>query len=132
MHFTITPSSRHPIYAQLVQNVREAVANGGLKPGDRLPPVRELAQQLVVNPNTIAKAYAHLERDGVVNTKRGAGTFVAEVSTALSLKARRKLLLAQADRLLTEAVHLGFSRQEVQRLLADRATRFSFPTAKAT
>ena len=127
MQFSITPSSQQPIYAQIVQRVREAIANGSVAPGERLPTVRELAQRLVVNPNTIAKAYAQLEREGVVYTKKGAGTFVAEVGSVLSGKERRKLLIAQVDRMLTESVHLGFSRQAVERLVADRMKRFSLP-----
>jgi len=127
MQFSITPSSREPIYAQIMHRVREAIANGELKPGDRLPPVRELAEQLVVNPNTIAKAYSTLEREAIVYTKRGAGTFVAEVGSDLAQVEKRDRLTRQVDRLLTEAIHLGFARQDVERLVGERAKRFSFP-----
>lgn len=126
MQFSITPSSREPIYAQIMHRAREAIANGELKPGDRLPPVRELAERLLVNPNTIAKAYSTLEREAIVYTKRGAGTFVAEVGSDLAQAEKRDRLTRQVDRLLTEAIHLGFAREDVERLVGERAKRFSF------
>jgi len=82
---------------------------------------------LVVNPNTIAKAYSTLEREAIVYTKRGAGTFVAEVGSDLAQVEKRDRLTRQVDRLLTEAIHLGFARQDVERLVGERAKRFSFP-----
>lgn len=127
MDFQIDSASRAPIYRQLIGQIREAVARGRLTPDERLPSVRELSRRLVVNPNTIARAYTELEREGVLNTRPGLGVFVAQPTTDLTKRARRERLLTLVDELLTEAVHLGFSADELQGLLADRTNRFQFP-----
>jgi GntR family transcriptional regulator len=71
-------SSGAPIYAQIVAQVESAVARGELRPGDKIPPVRKLAEELVVNPNTVAKAYRQMEQMGLVETRKGAGTFILD------------------------------------------------------
>ena len=113
MEFQCDPTSRVPIYRQLMDQVRQAVARGRLRPGTRLPSVRALSRELVVNPNTVARAYTELEREGVLNTRQGLGVFVAEPQADLSAAARRERLAEALDRFLTEAVHLGFSADEV-------------------
>ena len=72
----ISPGSKEPIYAQIYEQISQAVAKGDLNPGEKLPPVRVLAAELVINPNTVARAYTQLEQAGLVGTKTGAGTFV--------------------------------------------------------
>jgi len=124
MEFRIEPSSRVPIYRQLAQQVREAIARGKLQPEERLPSVRELSRLLVVNPNTVARVYTELERAGVLATRPGLGVFVAQPKDELTRKARRDRLTALADQLLTEAVHLGFSADDVSALVAARASQF--------
>ena len=109
MEFQCDPTSRVPIYRQLMDQIRQAVARGRLRPGSRLPSVRVLSRELVVNPNTVARAYTELEREGVLNTRQGLGVFVAEPQADLSAAARRERLAEALDRFLTEAVHLGFS-----------------------
>jgi len=126
MQFQCEATARTPIYRQLIEQVREGVARGKLQPGERLPSVRQLSKELVVNPNTIARAYTELERDGVLNTRPGLGVFVAPPNASLTLEARRSRLGAMLDRLLTEAVHLGFSAEEVSDLLAERMQQFQF------
>ena len=126
MQFQISTSSRKPIYQQLAVQVRAAVAQGRLRTGERLPSVRELSRELVVNPNTIARAYTELERDGVLHTRQGMGVFVADPSTDLTKPARRKKLLELLDGLLTEAVYLGFSRDEVLETVTARLDRFQW------
>jgi GntR family transcriptional regulator len=126
MEFQISTSSRQPIYRQLQTQVREGVARGKLRPGEKLPSVRVLSQQLVVNPNTIARAYTELEREGVLHTRQGLGVFVAEPNSDLTRSARRRQLTESADRLLTEAVYLGFTRDEVLETVADRAEKFQW------
>src|SRR5690606_14202403 len=126
MEFQVSTSSRQPIYRQLQTQVREGVARGKLRPGDKLPSVRALSQHLVVNPNTIARAYTELEREGVLYTRQGLGVFVAEPSSDLTRSARRRQLTESADRLLTEAVDFGFTRDEVLKTLADRAEKFQW------
>lgn len=126
MQFQIVPSSRVPIYQQLVQQVRTGVARGDLTAEERLPSVRQLSRDLVINPNTVARAYTELEREGMLHTRPGLGVFVAAIKTELTRDVRRRRLAELLDELLTEAVHLGFSREEVQKLLGDRAGRFQW------
>ncbi len=126
MEFQCDPTSRLPIYRQLIEQVRRAVARGRLQPGVRLPSVRVLSRELVVNPNTVARAYAELEREGVLNTRQGLGVFVAEPQAELSLTVRRERLAAASDRFLTEAVHLGFSADEVMTALTKQLRNFQF------
>jgi GntR family transcriptional regulator len=129
MEFHISTASREPIYQQLAAQVREGVARGKLKAGARLPSVRELSRTLVVNPNTIARAYTELERDGVLHTRQGLGVFVAEPSNDLTKAARKKRLLETLDAFLTEAVYLGFDRDEVLETVADRTRQFDWRLA---
>jgi GntR family transcriptional regulator len=127
MEFRIEPASRTPIYRQLVAQIREAIARGRLKADERLPSVRDLSRQLVVNPNTVARVYTELERDGVLNTRPGLGVFVAQPRSELTKKARKDRLTCLVDGLLTEAVHLGFAASEVMGLVTERIERFQFP-----
>ena len=124
MQFRIDPTSRLPIYRQLVGQLREAVARGRLQPEQRLPSVRELSRSLVVNPNTVARVYTELEREGVLNTRPGLGVFVARPKAELTKRVRREKLLELLDRFLTEAVHLGFSSDEVLASIAERVGQF--------
>jgi GntR family transcriptional regulator len=127
LEFSINSSSRTPICRQLMQQIREAVAQGRLQPEERLPSVRELSRSLVVNPNTIARVYTELERAGVLNTRPGLGVFVAQPGNELSRKVRGERLQQEIDRALTEAVHLGFSAEEVLTLAAQRAKQYQWP-----
>jgi GntR family transcriptional regulator len=127
MIFQIDSASRTPIYRQLAQQIREAVARGRLAADERLPSVRELSRSLVINPNTVARVYTELERDGILNTRPGLGVFVAQPRNDLTRKARKDRLTTIVDQLLTEGVHLGFSADEVLTLLSERMARFQFP-----
>ena len=126
MKFQCDTTSRTPIYRQLIDQVRRAVARGGLRPGQRLPSVRQLSRELVVNPNTVARAYTELEREGTLVTQQGRGAFVAEPRTDLTKKARRKQLGEQLDLLFVEAVHLGFTSDELLTMVQSRIEQFSF------
>lgn len=128
MRFQCDATSRTPIYRQLVEQVREGVARGRLEPGERLPSVRQLSKELVVNPNTVARAYTELEREGVLHTRQGLGVFVAKPQATGKVEARRRIS-ELVDRLLTEAVHLGVSGAELQALLDDRMKKFQFGEA---
>lgn len=132
MQYEINSSSRLPIYQQLVQQVREAIARGELKPRTQLPSVRQLSRDLVINPNTVARAYTELEREGLLNNQPGRGVFVAEPKDELTKDARKRRLLESLDKLLTEAVHLGFSEEEVARLVATRSRQFQWNSGKST
>lgn len=120
MLFRIDSASGVPIYQQIVDQVKRSVAAGTLRPGDRLATVRELASELVINPNTVARAYSDLERESVVETRRGLGTFVCATSSRLSAHERRLLVAQQLDRALVEALHLDISPDEVKAILDER------------
>ena len=106
-----------PIYVQVMQQIKYLVASGRLQPGDELPSIRTLAEQLIVNPNTIARAYRELETAGVVEKRRTAGTFVAEAGSPLARKERLRLLIQRVDQLLVEAFQMGFALDEVLKLV---------------
>lgn len=110
--FTLEPSASTPIYRQLMDQVRRYIASGQLKPGDPLPSVRDLAETLTVNPNTVSKAYNLLEHDGVLTRRRGQGMIVAEPRDT-----PEALLSPALARLIREARQLGLSRTEVLRLI---------------
>lgn len=109
-----------PIYLQIVQQIKYLVASGRLQPGKELPSIRVLAEQLLVNPNTIARAYRELETAGVVEKRRTAGTFIAESGSPLARKERLKLLNERVDQLLVEASQMGFELNEVLKLIQQR------------
>jgi GntR family transcriptional regulator len=126
VELSINTSSRLPICRQLSEQIREAVARGRLQPEERLPSVRELSRLLVVNPNTVARVYGDLEREGILTTRPGLGVFVAKTGSDLSRKVRQQRLREAANRFLTESVHLGFSAEEVIKLLAELARQFQW------
>lgn len=114
MWFDVDPRSDVPIYQQLVDGVKEAVARGILAPGDKLPSVRKLAGRIAINPNTIAKAYQELERAGVIETLRGRGTFVAEVRTrGIDREEKMGRMREMLEKVLVEAYYLQMEEDEV-------------------
>lgn len=129
MEFRVDPTNRLPIYRQLGNQIREAVARGRLQSGEQLPSVRDLSRTLVINPNTVARVYTELERDGVLRTRQGLGVFVAEPKAELTKRARKAKLEELLDRFLTEAVYLGFSADEVVSAVAERAGQFQWSQA---
>jgi GntR family transcriptional regulator len=126
MEFNISPTIGVPIYQQLTEQICAAIARGRLRPGDRLPSVRELSQSVVVNPNTVARAYTELEREGVLYTRPGMGVFVAQSRHPLPKNERRQRLLGQVDRLLVDAVHFGFAAAELMDLVEERVKDFQW------
>jgi GntR family transcriptional regulator len=111
---SIDPRDKTPIYAQLERGLRAAVATSRLKQGDQLPTVRQLAVELQVNANTVARVYADLERAGVIETRRGVGSFVStSADKARSPREHEKRLKAFVTRLLGEASAQGFSTDEL-------------------
>ena len=132
MEFRIDPTSRLPIYRQIVEQVRQGFARGALRSEERLPSVRELSRQLVVNPNTVARAFSELERDGLLHTRQGLGVFIASLKVELTRKARKERLLEMIDPLLTEAVCLGFTAEDVLDSVMERAKRFQWEQAGAS
>jgi GntR family transcriptional regulator len=117
MYIAVDPNNPTPIYLQIVRQVKNAAATGLLSAGDRLPSVRELSQELGINPNTIARAFQELEREGVIDTVRGVGTFVSQKGYRLSERERRERMENIFKELLTEAYHLQYTREELKELL---------------
>jgi GntR family transcriptional regulator len=131
MALHIDSSSRFPIYQQLVQQIREAIARGELQPDEVLPSVRQLSRDLVINPNTVSRAYNELERDGLLVSRPGKGIYVAQPRNDLTRSARDRRLTEQLDRWLTEAVHLGFTAEQVLKLVTARVERFQWQDSGA-
>ncbi len=109
-----------PIYLQVVNQIKYLVAAGRLTAGEELPPIRALAEKLVVNPNTIARAYRELELGGIVEKRRTAGTYVTDQGSPLARKERLKILTDRIDQLLAESEQMGISLEEVTRLVNQR------------
>lgn len=116
MELRIDPSSAVPVYAQVVEQVRTLIALRALRPGDKLPSVRELAAQVRINRNTAAKAYQLLEAAGVLETRAGQGTFVADGVPPWSRDERLRRLEQSIGRALIEAYHLGIPFDEVLKI----------------
>ena len=117
----IEPKDPTPIYAQLDRGLRAAIATGRLKVGDQLPTVRQLAVELQVNANTVARVYAELERAGVLETRRGVGSFVAASSAqARPEEETARRLDAFATRVLAEAAAAGFGLHDLLAVLESR------------
>jgi len=112
MQIRVIPGSNAAIYRQIADQIRRAVVSGQLAVGDPLPSVRQLAKELVVNPNTVAKAYAELVRDGVLETQAGRGAYVAKRREVFTKTERLRRLDEAIDTVISEALTLGFDRQE--------------------
>jgi GntR family transcriptional regulator len=120
MNIKVDVHSRVPIYVQIAERIKHSVATGGLKPGDQLPTVRQLAQDLRVNFNTIARAYALLDDAGILSTQQGRGTYVRERPDERALaQMRSEKLSALAGRTVVEAFCLGYKPAEIRAALDD-------------
>lgn len=119
--FHLNESSGIPVYLQLREQILHAISRGDLRPGDQLPTVREVAIDLSINPNTVNRAYAELERDGVLKSTRGRGTFIAPPLTSPGTSRRRDRLVDIAKRARAECEAFGFTADE----LASAIKRFS-------
>jgi GntR family transcriptional regulator len=109
----INPRSPNPIWGQIAARVRVAVAAGDLRPGEALPSVRELAKRLRVNPATVAQAYKELAKEGFVETRHGAGTFIREVTTVRRAEERRSRASELVRRMLEDGARLGIGAEEL-------------------
>ncbi|MDR3621326.1 MAG: GntR family transcriptional regulator [Paludisphaera borealis] len=120
MRIHISTNDGIPIYLQIVNQVKYLVASGRLAAGEELPPIRVLAEQLVVNPNTVARAYRELEGAGLVEKRRTAGTYVSDNGSRLARGERLKILAERIDALLAESRQLGVSIEDVLDLIQKR------------
>ncbi len=119
----ISTGSNLPIYRQIIDQIRRAVTSGELAVGDQLPSVRALADRLVVNHNTVAKAFSELSRDGVIESRHGRGVFVAKRKNIYTKAERNRRLKAALDAFVSEALLLDFSHDEVKTALHDRLAK---------
>src|SRR5580765_3420997 len=120
MQLHIATGDGVPIYLQIANQVKHLVASQRLGPGDEIPPIRVLAQQLLVNPNTVARAYLELERDGVVVKRHGSGTYISDKGSPLARKERLRILTDRVDALLAEARHLEVAPEDLMKLVKER------------
>ncbi len=120
MQIHITASDGVPIYLQVVNQIKYLVAAGRLSAGEELPPIRVLAEKLVVNPNTIARAYRELEIAGIVEKRRTAGTYISDQGSPLARRERMKILTERVDQLLAEAGNMSVSLEDVLKLIQQR------------
>jgi GntR family transcriptional regulator len=109
-----------PIYLQIVNQVKYLVASGRLMAGEEMPPIRVLAQRLLINPNTVARAYRELETEGIVVKRRTAGTFVSDTGSPLARRERLRILTERIDALLAEARQMNVTTEELLQLVRQR------------
>jgi GntR family transcriptional regulator len=120
MIFQINFKAGMPVYLQLVDQIKAAAASGALRPGEVLPSIRPLAEELRLNRNTVAKAYAELETQGVIETVAGKGCFVKDNGSPLKKDLRRKLLIQEIDQVVVQSHHLQVPRPEFVELVNER------------
>ena len=113
-----------PIYLQIIEQARYQIATEALRPHDELPSVRALAAQHLINPNTAARAYLELEREGTIYKKRGMGTYVAEKEVSMSRQEKVRIVRELLDKALVQAAELGLSSTEMQKVFQDSLDQF--------
>ncbi len=131
MRFQLNFKSGKPVYLQVVDQVRSAAASGAVRPGESLPSIRPLAEALRVNRNTVAKAYAELESQGVIETVAGKGCFVRAASSPYRKAVRVEILTQGIDEAVTQAHHLLVSKAEFLRLAEERFDAFEHQRTRA-
>jgi len=124
MVFQIDFKAGKPVYLQLVDQLRYAAASGAIQPGEPLPSIRPLAEELRVNRNTIAKAYTELESQGIIETVPGKGCFLKENNTPFTKQVRQKLLVTEVDEAVVTAHHLQVDREAFLALVKERLDFF--------
>ena len=124
----ISPGSNEPIYTQIVAQISRSIANGELCAGDKLPAVRKLAAELVINPNTVARSYTILEQKGLVSTKTGSGTFVTDPKLRNRDLGQLNILTERMDNIITQGINIGFSQEDISNTFNARLKKFG-PTA---
>ena len=120
MEIRLSTSDGVPVYRQIVNQVKYLVASGRLKPGQELPAIRTLAERLVINHNTVIHAYSELERDGVVVSRHGSGTYVTDAVSQQSPQEAAQALIPKVDSLLSDATHLNLELEAVIKVMRER------------
>ncbi|MBM3855835.1 MAG: GntR family transcriptional regulator [Verrucomicrobia bacterium] len=119
LHLTVNQGDGVPLYLQLVQQIKHLIATNRLSPDSELPAVRVLAQQLLINPNTVVRAYRELEIAGLVYKKRGEGTYVSARGTPYTAEECRRILIQRIEPLLVEGRHLGYGEAQIIELVRE-------------
>jgi GntR family transcriptional regulator len=130
MQFRIDNASDRPVYRQIMDQIKRDIALGRLIKNEKLPTVRQLAGQIALNPNTIAKAYRQLEQEGIIVTKAGAGAFVANLDSNLSRSVRKKLISEELERIAVEAYHMQIDGQTLLEWFNNAVVKFNLPSKK--
>jgi len=130
MQFRIDNASDRPVYQQIMDQIKRDIALGRLIKNEKLPTVRQLASQIALNPNTIAKAYRQLEQEGIIVTKAGAGAFVANLDSNLSRSVRKKLISAELERIAVDAFHMQIDSQTLSEWFNNTVVKFNLPSKK--
>jgi GntR family transcriptional regulator len=125
MQIRIDNASDRPVYQQIIDQVKRDIACGKVMKEERLPTVRQLAGQLAINPNTIAKAYQQLEREGIIVTRPGAGAFVANLDSNLSNSVKKKLICEDLERAVVDAFHMQIDSQTLLKWFGEAIRKFN-------
>ena len=125
MQIRIDNASDRPVYQQIIDQVKRDIALGRIIKNEKLPTVRQLAGQIAINPNTIAKAYRQLEQQGIIVTKAGAGAFVANLDSNLSRSVRKKLISEELERIAVDAYHMQIESQTLLEWFNSAVAKFN-------
>ena len=125
MQIKIDNASERPVYQQIIDQVKRDIALGRLGKDERLPTVRQLAGQLAINPNTIAKAYQQMEREGIITTRPGSGAFVANLDSDLSSSVKKKLISEDLERAVVDAFHMQIDGQTLLKWFNEAIEKFN-------
>jgi GntR family transcriptional regulator len=123
MFVHVNPATGVPIYLQVVSQLKQAVAAGALRPGDELPSVRRMAADLRINPNTVARAYQELERDDVIRTVPGGGTFVADNVPGLLKSEKLRRLRPHARQIAVEGIQMRLAPEEILQIVEEELSK---------
>ena len=125
MQIRIDNASDRPVYQQIIDQVKRDIALGRIIKNEKLPTVRQLAGQIAINPNTIAKAYRQLEQQGIIVTKAGAGAFVANLDSNLSRAVRKKVISEELERIAVDAYHMQIDSQTLLEWFNNAVVKFN-------
>lgn len=132
MRLHLSPKNGVPLYLQIVSQIKYLVASGRLTAGDEIPPIRVLAEQLLVNPNTVARAYRELEMAGILVKRQGAGTYVSDAGTPLAWTERQKILRERVAALVTEAHQLDVPADVVVEMIREQDAELAVREARVS
>ncbi len=128
MNIRINLNSDTPVYRQIINYVKRAVASGELKNEDKLPSARELSKTLLINPNTILKAYNELENENIVYNKKGLGTFINSQPSKLKNSEKNRIIIELIEHLIVESISLGIPLDELKKLIKKKIEEFNLKT----